>query len=125
MFSRNDLVSATIDAARRYRNSSIFSRIRSAVFCRTAPTAAMLSGHRSEISSTKGLARTAASAQPATAAKNWGEVAAITSGSRGNSPATNAVVMKERKSSVLRYVPALAVMNVLTRMTRMPEISSV
>ena len=47
---------------------------------------------------------------PATAAKNWGEVATTTSGFGPDSPAHNPVTMKLRKSSVRRATPRLGAM---------------
>ena len=89
-----------------------------------APTAAMDAGHRSPSSKTKGTPRDAPTAQPATAAKNCGEVATTTSGRRSNSPAANPETMKLRKSNVRSRTPLLALMNVFTRTTRIPSMAS-
>ena len=119
-----DGVSATTARARRYRNSSSFSISPVTTPRFIAPTAMIEAGQRSPSSNTNGTRRQAANAQPPTAAKNWGEVAAITSGRLSNNPATKALTMKLRKSRVRNTTPSLAAMNVFTRTTRMPDIVS-
>ena len=92
---------------------------------RRAPTAAMDAGHRSPSSKTKGTPRAAPAAHPATAVKNWGDVAAIRSGFSCHRAAAKPVTMKLRKSRVRRTTPLLEAMKVLTRTTRIPDMSSV
>ncbi len=123
-FFLNAGVSATTQAAERYRYSSSFSTSRNRKPCPIAPTATIEAGHKSPSSKTKGIRRILPTNHPATATKNWGEVEMTTSGFFSNNPARMPLNIKLRKSMVRRMTPELDAMKVFTRTTRMPPISS-
>src|SRR5882672_7293061 len=90
----------------------------------TTRTAEIDAGHRSPSSNTNGRRRAMATAQPATAVRNCGDVATTTSKCAWTRPATNDVTMNDEKSIVRRTTPSFGAMNVLTLITRIPHIDS-